>query len=230
MTLKWLLLMRLVCAFGSPVHADVHPNEETGYVRLGTPTNGLRLALHRWGDFDHPHGGRIHLTWTMAGKTHDQELDMPPRWQPITSSPAYTVHAWPQRNVTTLEIMLHDPNSGTSDSCAPVFYHRVGTHWKLTNRNLDSFEFSTYGGLHLAPDHKKLYVWDLVGGGGSHGEPAHVWLQTWAWHNGSFHVISTRRTRQTYTFMDNGIKGKSISSKRDPLREFGRHWTWWQYE
>jgi len=227
MTFRWLLLMVWVYAFGSPVRADIHPNE-VGYVRLGTPSNGLLLTMRRLSDISHAHTGRIHLSWTVAGKRHQQELDLPSEWEALTSDPAWTVHAWPKKNATTLEIVLYDPNSGTAECHAPVFYHRVGTHWKLTNRNVLPFRFSTYGGMHMAPDHKKLYVWDLTDI--NERESTHVWLRTWVWRNGSFHVINTRRTRHLYTFPDNGIKGKSISSRRDPLQEFGRHWTWWQYE
>lgn len=173
---------------------------------------------------------QITLQWKLHGRPRRQKLRLPIGWLPHVRGPEYTIRAWPHKGHKVLMVVLDDPNSGTAQVVAPVFYQRIGAKWKLVNSRLRSMEVSDYGGFHVSSDWRHLWVWDWVSDFDHDPLPHRYFLRTFAIRQGRITLMSTRRTRKAYAPLDGATHGSPLSPANDPLREFGRQWTWWQYE
>lgn len=173
----------------------------------------------------------IYLFQTTKGRSEKVSLEVSKGWSPGTPPPEYALRFLAQHNKQVLVVMLNDQNSGTAARRAPAFYRLVGTQWKLTNPDLRSYQFSNWGGgFHLSRDQKRLDVWEVENYDGTRRDPHRYRLNTFIWSRGRFHKTSSRLTRKHYTPQERFEKEKPILRKNDPLREFGRRWSWWQSE
>lgn len=173
----------------------------------------------------------IKLYWFVRGQLREQSLSLPQGWCPRTWIDPYRalISAWPAQHPCLIRVYLRSLMGMTGDTGTPLFYARDGNHWRTVNRDVDQFAITDYDGTRFDYNTRLAYVWKRVGGEGHDPLPHRYRLRVYRLKRGHFRLIFDRITKKKYSPLRNSRHGTPLADHDDPLREFGLHWSWWQY-